>query len=105
LDGCQAAIRADPHNSLARYRLGEIHFKTQNWQDAANSFREALNGDLQPKWTEVWSHINLGKIFDVTGFRDRALHEYRLARRTQDNTRSAQDEAAKYIESAFKLPN
>ena len=45
-------------------------------------FAEALSGDLEPKWTEVWSRINLGKIFDVTG-RERALNEYKQAIRTQ----------------------
>ncbi len=55
-------------------------------QSAANEFREALNGDLEPKWTEVWAHINLGKIFDITGQRERAVNEYKLAIRTKDNT-------------------
>ncbi len=30
-----------------------------------------------PRWTEVWSHIELGRIFDVTGQRERAVNEYR----------------------------
>jgi len=38
-----------------------------------------LNGDGEPRWTEVWSHIQLGKIFDVTGQRERATNEYRQA--------------------------
>ena len=71
---------------------------------AANEFRDALSGDRDPKWTEVWSHINLGKIFDTTRQRDRALNEYRLAQRLGDNTRGAQDEAAKYIGSPFNRP-
>jgi len=62
---------------------------------AANEFREAANGDLQPKWIEVWSHINLGKIFDLTGQRDRALNEYRQAIRTKDDTRGALEEVAR----------
>jgi len=28
---------------------------------------------------EVWSHIQLGKIFDITGQRERAVNEYRQA--------------------------
>ena len=35
-----------------------------------------LNGDVDPKWVEVWAHINLGKIFDITGQRERAVNEY-----------------------------
>ena len=56
-----------------------------------------LNGDLDPKWTEVWAHINLGKIFDITDQRDRAVNEYRQALRTKDNTQGALEEAGKYI--------
>jgi len=41
----------------------------------------------------------LGKIFDATNQRERALNEYRRALRTLDNTRGALDEARKYIET------
>ena len=67
------------NSSLAHYRIAEVFFLQNNYQSAANEFREALNGDLEPKWTEVWSHINLGKIFDITGQRERAVNEYKQA--------------------------
>jgi tetratricopeptide (TPR) repeat protein len=98
----QKALETTRNSSLANYRIAEIFFLQQNWQAAANSFREALNGDLDPKWTEVWAHINLGKIFDVTGQRDRAVNEYNLAIRTKDNTQGAQEEAAKYLKTAYE---
>ena len=65
-------------------------------------FREVLNGDIEPKWTEVWAHINLGKIFDITGQRERAVNEYNLAVRTRDDTQGAQEEAAKYLKEPYK---
>ena len=77
---------------------------SRHYMNAANEFRMSLAGDLEPKWTEVWDHINLGKIFDITNQRDRALNEYRLALRTKDNTRGALDEAKKYTEAPYK-PN
>jgi tetratricopeptide (TPR) repeat protein len=77
---------------------------SKHYQNAANEFREVFNGDLEPKWTEVWAHINLGKIFDATAQRDRALNEYRQALKTKDNTRGALDEAKKYTEAPYK-PN
>ena len=64
--------------------------------------RIALNGDLDPKWTEVWAHINLGKIFDITDQRDRAVNEYRQALRTKDNTQGALEEAGKYTNEKYK---
>jgi tetratricopeptide (TPR) repeat protein len=120
LEECQAAIKANLRSSLPHYRLGEIFFNMENpvacnsehplpckyYQSAVNEFRKALNGDHDPKWIDVWSHIDVGKIFDLTGQHERALVQYRLARQTKDNTRSAQDEAAKYTASPFKLaPN
>ena len=82
--------------------MAEVFFQQQNWQSAANEFREALNGDLQPKWIEVWSHIYLGNIFDISGQRDRAVNEYTQAQRTRDNTQGAQEEAGKYLKQPYE---
>jgi len=98
----QKALETKRNSSLAHYRIADVFFLQNNYQSAANEFREVLNGDLDPKWTEVWSHINLGKIFDITGQRERAVNEYQLAQRTRDNTQGAQDEAAKYLKTPFE---
>lgn len=98
----QKALEVQRTSSLAHYRVGELFFLQSNFQTAANSFREALNGDLEPKWTEVWAHINLGKIFDVTGQRERAVNEYKLALRTKDNTQNALEEAGKYSQTPYE---
>lgn len=82
--------------------MAEVFFLQHNYQSAANEFREASQGDLQPKWVEVWSHIYLGKIFDITGQRERAVNEYTQAQRTRDNTQGAQDEVAKYLRQPYK---
>jgi hypothetical protein len=100
----QKALETNRTSSLAHYRIAEVYFLESNFQPAANEFREALNGDLQPKWTEVWAHINLGKIFDITGQRDRAVNEYNLAMRTKDDTQGAQEEATKYLKTAYERP-
>jgi tetratricopeptide (TPR) repeat protein len=105
LEKCQEAVKANPKSSLLQYRVGEMYFQIRNFQSAANSFRESLNGDLKPEWTEVWAHVNLGKIFDATNQRERALNEYRRAIRTLDNTRGAVDAARKYIETPYNETN
>jgi hypothetical protein len=61
-----------------------------------------LDGDLTPKWTEVWARINLGKIYDVSGQRDRAVDQYNQAIRTKDDTAGAQEEAAKYLKTPYQ---
>lgn len=95
-------LEAKPASSLAHYQVAECFFDQRNFQSAANEFREALSGDLEPAWTIVWSRIKLGHIFDVSGQRDRALNEYKFAGETHDNTRDAQDEVAKYKKEPYK---
>jgi aminopeptidase N len=101
----QKALEVNRNSSLAHYRIGDLFFKQNNYQSAANEFRSAINGDLDPKWTEVWAHVNLGKIFDVTGQRDRAVNEYKQAIRTHDNTFGAQEEAGKYSAKPYEQKN
>ena len=101
LDECYKILKANPKSSMASYGIGEIQFREHSYQAAANGFRNALKGDLEPKWTEVWSYINIGKIFDITGQRDRAIAEYKLALQTNDDTRGALTEAAKLIQSPY----
>jgi aminopeptidase N len=101
----QKALKANPQSSLANYRIGELLFSMRNYQAAVNGYRDALNGDLEPKWTEVWSHIAVGKIFDLTGQRDRAISEYRQALQTNDNTAGAMNEARHWIQTPYKRPD
>jgi tetratricopeptide (TPR) repeat protein len=105
LEQFQHALEANKISSLAHYRIAEVFFLQRNYQAAANAYRESLNGDAEPRWTEVWSHIQLGKIFDITGQRDRATNEYRQALQTQDNTQGALDEARKYLQSPYQREN
>jgi tetratricopeptide (TPR) repeat protein len=101
----QTALKSNPQSSLANYRIGELLFGMRNYQAAVNAYRDAVNGDLEPRWTEVWSHIAIGKIFDLTGQRDRAIQEYRQAIQTNDNTAGALNEARHWIQSPYKRPN
>ncbi|HEV3037128.1 MAG TPA: M1 family aminopeptidase [Candidatus Angelobacter sp.] len=96
------ALDVNKNSSLAHYRIAEVFYLQRNYQSAANEYRESLNGDEEPRWTEVWSHIGLGKIFDITGQRDRAVNEYRQAIQTNDNTQGALDEARRYLDTPFQ---
>jgi len=97
----QKALDENKSSSLASYRIAEVFFLQRNYQASANSFRDALRGDGDPRWTEVWSHIHLGYIFDCTGQRERAVNEYRLAVQTNDNTQGAINEARARIASPY----
>ena len=96
------ALDINKNSSLAHYRVAEVFFLQRNYQASANAYRDSLNGDGEPRWTEVWSHIQLGKIFDITGQRERATAEYRQAIQTNDNTQGALDEARRYLQKAYE---
>ncbi len=99
----QKALEQDRQNALADFRMGEAFFYQRNYAAAAQSFRDALDGatDLTTKWTEVWSHIYLGRIYDIQGDRTRAVNEYSKAKQTADDTGGAQAEAEKSLKKAY----
>jgi aminopeptidase N len=100
----QKALDANRNSSMAHFRVAELFFLQGNYQSAANEYRSALSGDLEPKWVEVWSHIKLGYVFDITDQRERAVNEYNQAIRTKDNTQGAQEEAAARLKEPYQKP-
>jgi aminopeptidase N len=101
IDQYRKVLQQNQNNSLAHYRIGDILFTLHNYNASLEEFQDALNGDLQPKWVEVWSYLKIGEIFDATGQRDRALNEYERALHTNDNTQGALDLANRYIQKPF----
>jgi tetratricopeptide (TPR) repeat protein len=99
----QHALTIQPNRPLANFRMGEAFFNQKNYQAAANAFREALQTVPEPseKWTEVWGHIYLGKIFDLLGQRERAVNEYSKAKQTNDDTGNAQLVAESLLKKAY----
>jgi tetratricopeptide (TPR) repeat protein len=99
----QRALSIQPNRPLANFRMGEAFFYQKNYQAAANAFREALQAVPEPseRWTEVWGHIYLGKIFDLLGQRARAVNEYSKAKQTNDNTSGAQETADQLLKKPY----
>lgn len=100
----QRELKTNPQSSLADYHIAELPFSQRKYQASANACRDALRGDGMPSWTKVWSHIQLGEIFDATSQRDRAAREYQLAVQTEDNTRGALDKAKELLQKPFEWP-
>src|ERR1700726_2103599 len=99
----QRALSIQPNRPLANFRMGEAFFYQKNYQAAANAFRESLQTVPEPseKWTGVWSHIYLGKIFDLLGQRERAVNEYSKAKQTNDDTGNAQATAESFLKKPY----
>ncbi|HEY2460662.1 MAG TPA: M1 family aminopeptidase [Candidatus Acidoferrum sp.] len=99
----QKALTIQPGQPLANFRMGEAFFYQKNYQASANAFREALQTVPEPseKWTEVWGHIYLGKLFDLLGQRARAVNEYSKAKQTNDDTGGAQQTAELLLKKPY----
>jgi tetratricopeptide (TPR) repeat protein len=97
----QDALKINPRKSMVHFRLAEVLFDQMNLQASANTFRDALNGDRDPKWIEVWCYVYIGKIYDILGQRQRAMAEYNKALNTKDNTNGALDEAKKWLTTPY----
>jgi len=104
LEEFNKALDLNKNSSLAHYRVAEVFFLQKNYQSSANAYRASLDGDGDPRWTEVWSRIQLGKIFDITGQRERAVNEYRQALQTNDNTFAALEQARRYLQKPYERP-
>jgi tetratricopeptide (TPR) repeat protein len=97
-------LKSTPRSSLARYCIAEFLLEKHNYQTSVNAYRDSLAGDGNPVWTKVWSHVQIGKVFDITGQRERAVREYQLAIQTGDNTDGAINQALELLEHAFEWP-
>ncbi|HEY2546860.1 MAG TPA: M1 family aminopeptidase [Candidatus Acidoferrum sp.] len=99
----QRALSIQPGRPLANFRMGEAFFYQKNYQAAANSFRESLQAVPEPseKWTECWSNVYLGKVFDLLGQRERAVNQYSKAKQTNDDTGGCQAESQKWLTKAY----
>lgn len=97
-------LKSTPRSSLAKYCIAEFLLDRHAYQASVNAYRDSLAGDENPVWTKVWSYVQIGKIFDVTGQRERAVAQYQLAIQTDDNTDGAIDQARELLEYPFEWP-
>ncbi|HSB08802.1 MAG TPA: M1 family aminopeptidase [Blastocatellia bacterium] len=98
----RAALKLNSRSSWAWYNIGLLYMEQRNWQKARDSFTEALNGDLEPSWLEVWSYIKRGNSWDAEDNRDRAVAEYNKAKESGNNYNGAQQAVEKYLGQPYK---
>ena len=94
----------EPRSSLAHFRLGQTYFQQHSFTNANNSFRDALNGDLKPGWVEAYTQLQLGKIYDILGERQRAQAEYTKVRNSGITYMGIAEEAEKLYKEPYSRP-
>ncbi len=97
------ALKLAPRSSWAAYNLGQLYMKQGNSQKAIDAFTQALNGDLEPRWLEVWSYLFRGNAYDALGQRERAVAEYDKAIETGNDYDGAQAAAMKYKGEPYRM--
>ena len=96
--------RYDPNNGDALYGLGIISVSQSNKMLARDYFIKAIDSMSSPDSIKVWSHIYLGRLFDIENNRTEAIVHYLAAVQLKDDTRNAQTVAQQGLESPFS-PN
>jgi hypothetical protein len=104
LDRYKIDLAGNPRSSEAHFRLGEAYLLENDFQSAANEFQKAAFVDPNARWTEVWAHINLGRVYDITGRCASDVNEYRAALRTRDDSFGAQAEIQDYLTTKIIRP-
>ena len=96
------ALKINSRSSWAWYNLGQLYMEQRNWQKAREYFGEALNGDLDPSWLEVWSYLRRGNAWDADDNRERAVAEYNKAKDNGGDYNGAQKLVEKYLGQPYK---
>ncbi len=96
---------ADPagDHAEAHYILARIDLLERQPEEAVTHFRAALSTSKDPR-TLAWSHIYLGRLYDVQSNRKLALAEYQAALTTRDSQPDTRAAADKGLRQPFALP-
>jgi len=92
----------DPGRAL--FILAQVATMNRDMQGARHYFEQALGVAQEPK-VVAWSHIYLGRIFDLEEDRAAALEHYRSALRASASLPEAKAAAEHGIAQPFALPN
>jgi hypothetical protein len=87
----------------ALFILAEVATMTRNMDGARDYFMKALDATHEPK-VVAWSHIYLGRIFDLQEERDTAVDHYKAALGASTDLPEAKAAAQRGIEKAYAPP-
>lgn len=96
---------ADPQgdHSQANYLLARVELMQREPDEAITHFNEVLKTSKDPR-TLSWSHIYLGRLYDIQSERPKALEEYKAALATRDSMPDTKAAAESGLKSPFALP-
>jgi tetratricopeptide (TPR) repeat protein len=98
-------LRLNSNDAYAIYLAGYCYFYHGNFEDACEKFSKAVSLPVLRKWqSRIYreSYLYLGKIHDLLGKRDIAIDYYNQVLKCPEYD-NAQDEARKYLQTAYRL--
>jgi len=99
----KALDNKDPDPARAHFLMARIETHEGLMDDAQSSFEQTIALSKDPR-TTAWSHIYLGRIYDIQEQRDKALTEYRAALNSRDGRPDTKAAAQGGIDKPFTVP-
>ncbi|TCK71601.1 tetratricopeptide repeat protein [Acidipila rosea] len=93
-----------PDPGRANFILARVSLMKGDMETAQNDFTQAVKLSKDPR-TMAWSHIYLGRIYDVQDERDQALAEYHDALNVRDGQQDTRLAAERGLKKPFELPH
>lgn len=100
----QALESKDEDHGRALFLLAQIATKNRDIEGARNYFQQTLSATQEPK-VLAWSHIYLGRIFDLQENREAALDQYRAALGIGSTLPEAKAAAERGIQQPYEPPS
>jgi tetratricopeptide (TPR) repeat protein len=98
-------VLADPtgDHAQAHYVLARVNLMQRQPGAAIGDFQEVLDTSKDPR-TLAWSHIYLGRLYDIMPDREKAVAEYQAALTVRDAQPDTKAAAEKGIKEPFIAP-
>ena len=92
---------ADP--ARANFILARCAIQNRNTQAAVDGFEQTIQTSKDPRLL-AWSHIYLGRIYDINDRRDEAVEEYKAALTVRDGQPDTRQAAEKGLKEPWAVP-
>nr|WP_218892087.1 tetratricopeptide repeat protein [Granulicella arctica] len=98
-------VLADPNgdHAEANYVLARVELMQREPEEAIVHFSETLKTSKNPR-TLAWSHIYMGRLYDIQSDRPKAMQEYKAALATRDSMPDTKQAAETGLKQPFALP-
>jgi len=103
----QQSLQAKEDTGRAYFVLAKVASFSGDMQGAQDDFQKAIDAEKDPvkdPHVVAWSHVYLGRIFDLQGQRDSALAQYQAALAIADVPPDARSAAERGVQQPYEPP-